>query len=103
MVRSVWNVDHGFSGNGHLSSHPSPHFNRSHCVDEGRFGNLQLAHAGAAQAPHCLTRDLGTDKPVSNLRGHLRPSAIEKVMSEDDYNKFLVRFESGPHILYLNL
>lgn len=94
----MWDLDHGFSGNGRASEDPSPFFPRSHCVGEGRLANLQVAHAGAAQAPHCLTRDFGSGEPVANLSQLLRPSAIEELMYQDDYYKFLVRFEAGPHI-----
>ncbi|KAG9193566.1 tyrosinase [Alternaria panax] len=96
----VWDLDHGFSGNGRESSEPSPFFPRSHCIEEGPFAHVHVSLAGATYAPHCLTRDFGSFKhePVANLSQHLRPRAIEALMEEDDYYKFLVKFEDGAHI-----
>lgn len=96
----VWDLDHGFSGNGRESSEPSAFFPRSHCIRDGTFANVNVSLAGATYAPHCLTRDFGSFKhePVASLSQHLRPSAIEALMEEDDYYKFLVKFEDGAHI-----
>ena len=96
----VWDLDHGFSGNGRESSKSSALFPRSHCIEDGPFANFEVALADATYAPHCLTRDFGSfkDEPVANLSQHLRPSAIEALLEEDDYYKFLVRFEDGAHI-----
>jgi hypothetical protein len=33
-----------------------------------------------------------------NISQQIRPSAIDKLMREDDYYRFLVRFEAGPHL-----
>lgn len=96
----MWDLDHGFSGNGRESSKSSVLFPRSHCIEDGPFANFEVALADATYAPHCLTRDFGSfkDEPVANLSQHLRPSAIEALLVEDDYYKFLVRFEDGAHI-----
>ncbi|OWY46342.1 Di-copper centre-containing protein [Alternaria alternata] len=96
----VWDLDHGFSGNGRESAEPSAFFPRSHCIKDGTFANVNVSLAGATYAPHCLTRDFGSFKhePVASLSQHLRPSAIEALMEEDDYYEFLVKFEDGAHI-----
>ncbi|KAI5364411.1 hypothetical protein J4E82_011478 [Alternaria postmessia] len=96
----VWDLDHGFSGNGRESAEPSAFFPRSHCIKDGTFANVNVSLAGATYAPHCLTRDFGSFKhePVASLSQHLRPSAIEALMDEDDYYEFLVKFEDGAHI-----
>ena len=94
----VWDLEHGFSGNGRESSEPSLYFPRTHCVEDGRFGNMQVARAGPVLISHCLTRDFGSGEPIANLSQLLRPEAVEELLLEDDYFRFTLRFENGPHV-----
>jgi tyrosinase len=94
----VWDLDHGFSGDGTASSESSTLFSRSHCLSEGRFKNFEVVYAGSTLSPHCLTRDIGSGEPLDELMQNIRPDALKTLMHEDDYYRFLIHLEARPHI-----
>jgi tyrosinase len=64
------------------------------------LAGVQVDLVDAKYAPHCLTRDFSSfmHRTPADLSQHIRPEAIDDILREDDYYKFLVKFEDGPHI-----
>jgi tyrosinase len=59
---------------------------------------MTVAYVGGSHSPHCLTRDFGSNLSFHETPKQLSPSAVEALLSEDDYYKFLVNFEATTHV-----
>ncbi|KAH7391524.1 hypothetical protein BKA64DRAFT_696230 [Cadophora sp. MPI-SDFR-AT-0126] len=107
----IWDPDHGFGGNGDLSTPETIH--NGHCVPDGPFANTTRQwHAirggefhSVAREPHCLSRGFlnagmisGTDREKSSkFHRHISPEHVEHILQQPDYLSFFKLFESGAH------
>jgi tyrosinase len=92
----VFSPTEGFGGDGNKSLPASN--TKGFCVDEGPFAGLGSRYFEHAEAPHCLSRNFRNDLAPGHFSGHLiRPELMKKLMAKDDYYRFLMLIETGPH------
>lgn len=107
----IWDPEHGFGGNGDLSTPVTLH--DGHCVLNGPFANSTRAWKAlsngefhdVAHEPHCLSRGFLNAGEVSesdrekSFRFHSRISSdyVEKTLQQPDYMSFFKMFENGAH------
>lgn len=69
-----------------------------HCVTDGPFANLQVGYLKSQWHPHCLTRGFASGPELANLSSWIRPSAIEGLLADDDYETFNLGLERAAHL-----
>lgn len=103
----VWDLVHGFGGNGALSTPEVTH--GGHCVLEGPFSNTTRAWSAVSEgayhdvelSPNCMSRGFTTsveDLAISTtLHNLVTPEYVEETLQAPDYLTFFERFEQGAH------
>lgn len=86
----IWSPTLGFGGDGDLNSPETVGHGR--CVTDGAFAHLKPLFYASHYQPHCLSRGF------SEFSGRdARPEAVEEIMKQNEYEKFFLAVENGPH------
>jgi tyrosinase len=86
----------GFGGNGNIEAPES--VGGGHCVIDGPFSDLVLPFYNYDDHNHCLTRAFSDGDTQGRIPGdQVRPSVVEKILSQADYQSFFTSLEKGPH------
>jgi tyrosinase len=92
----VWSDAHGFGTNGDVEV--GEEIVDGHCVTDGPFANLEILYVDDEYHPHCLSRGFLKGEELQRLGEWFKPSVIDELMEEDDYEEFLLKLEDGAHI-----
>jgi tyrosinase len=95
----VFSAEHGFGGDSHPDREPSDEviIGEDRCVDNGPFTGLEVHWWGVEDYPHCLSRGFRDGSDMIEMGLIIQPEAIEKLLGLDDYHKFFLGLEEGPH------
>jgi tyrosinase len=87
---SIWSSNLGFGGDGEPDGPETVGHGR--CVTTGPFADVKALIYASHDQPHCLSRGF------SNFSGwDARPAAVEHLLNVNEYEKFFLAVENGPH------
>jgi tyrosinase len=86
----------GFGGNG--DSGVGEEIVDGHCITDGPLAHFQILYIDDEYHSHCLSRGFLDGEKLRELGEWFRPTAIDRLMEQDNYDHFLLKLEDGPHI-----